>query len=396
MALSNKREVYLDHAATTPVDPQVVAAMLPCFTEYWGNPSSLYARGRQANEVLNKAREQIAQVLHCKASEVVFTSGGSEGDNLALKGAAFYARQKGGGNHIITTEFEHHAILHAAEYLEHFGFETTLLPVNSQGLVDPAELERAIRPGQTILISVMYANNEIGTVQPLAEISQIARRHNILFHSDAVQAPGNLSLDVNELGLDLMSLASHKFYGPKGVGIFYVRQGTQLLYQQQGGSQERKRRAGTENTPYIVGTARALSLAEQNRAENVSRITALRDRLLTGIQAQVPSVRVNGTMEHDQRLCHNLNVSFEGIVGEGILQALDLEGIAASSGSACNSGAVEPSHVLKAIGTPDELALGTVRFSLGKNTTTEDIDYTLAKLPGIVSRMRALFEMELV
>jgi cysteine desulfurase len=396
MSFTEKREVYLDHAATTPVDPQVVEAMLPCFTEYWGNPSSLYERGRKANEVMTQAREQVAAVLKCSPQEIVFTSGGSEGDNLALKGAAFYAQQKGQGNHIITTEFEHHAILHAAEYLEQFGFETTLLPINSDGLVDPEDVERAIRPGKTVLISVMYANNEIGTVQPLAEIGKSARRHNILFHSDAVQAPGNLSLDVNELGVDLLSLASHKFYGPKGVGIFYVRKGTQLLYQQQGGSQERKRRAGTENVPYIVGTAKALTLAEENRTANVARITALRDRLLAGLQERIPGVRVNGTMEHDKRLCHNINVSFEGITGEGILQALDLEGIAASSGSACNSGAVEPSHVLKAIGAPDELALGTVRFTLGKNTTDADIDYVLERVPEVVNRMRVLFEMEMV
>jgi cysteine desulfurase len=242
----------------------------------------------------------------------------------------------------------------------------------------------------------MYANNEIGTVQPLSEISRIARQHHILFHSDAVQAPGNLSLNVDELGVDLMSLAAHKFYGPKGIGVFYVRQGSQLLYQQQGGGQERKRRAGTENIPYIVGLARALTLAEQNRAENVARITALRDRLLAGIQERIPGVYVNGTMEHDKRLCHNLNVSFEGITGEGILQALDLEGIAASSGSACNTGSVEPSHVLQAIGTPAELALGTVRFSLGKNTTEADIAYVLEKLPVVVNRLRTLFETESV
>ncbi len=396
MTFNNKPEVYLDHAATTPVDPAVVEAMLSGFTEYWGNPSSLYARGRQANEVLNQAREQVAAVLHCRHQEIVFTSGGSEGDNLALKGAALQAQLKGQGNHLITTEFEHHAVLHAAEYLEQFGFETTLLPVNSAGLVSPEEVERAIRPGKTVLISIMYANNEIGTVQPLAEISRIARKHGVLFHTDAVQAPGNLSLDVQELGVDMLALSSHKFYGPKGVGVFYVRQGTTLLYQQQGGSQERKRRAGTENVPYIIGTAKALTLAEQNRAENVARISALRDKLLAGIQERIPNVRINGTMEHDKRLCHNLNVSFEGITGEGILQALDLEGIAASSGSACNTGAIEPSHVLKAIGAPNEVAMGTVRFSLGKNTTEDDIAYVLEKLPKVVSRMRALFEMEMV
>ncbi len=391
-----KREVYLDHAATTPVDVQVVEAMLPCFTEYWGNPSSLYQQGRQANDKMAEAREQVARVLKCSPAEIIFTSGGSESDNLALKGVAFYAQLHGKGNHIITTEFEHHAILHAAEYLEQFGFETTVLPVNSEGLIDPEDVERAIRPGKTILVSVIYANNEIGTVQPLAEIGKITRRHGVLFHTDAVQAPGNLSLDVNELGVDLLSLSSHKFYGPKGIGIFYVRQGTQLLYQQQGGGQERKRRAGTENIAFMVGTAKALTMAEENRNENVARITALRDKLLAGIQERIPDVRVNGTMAHAKRLCHNLNVSFDGITGEGILQALDLEGIAASSGSACNVGSIEPSHVLKAIGLPVELALGTVRFSLGKNTTEADIDYTLEKLPKVVGRMRTLFEMELV
>ncbi|MEI6045942.1 MAG: cysteine desulfurase family protein [Chloroflexota bacterium] len=394
MALNYKREVYLDHAATTPVDPRVVAAILPCFTEDWGNPSSLYERGRQAHAKLSQAREEVAGVLHCRPQEVVFTSGGSESDNLALKGAAFYAQFKGQGNHIITSAFEHHAILHTAEYLEQFGFETTLVPVNRAGLVTPDDITQAIRPGKTILISIMYANNEIGTVQPLTEISQIARQHHILFHTDAVQAPGNLSLDVNELGVDVMSLAAHKFYGPKGVGVLYVRQGSRLSYQQQGGSQERKRRAGTENLPYIVGLARALTLAEQDRAENVTRLTALRDRLLVGIEERIAGVLVNGTMEPSKRLGHNLNVSFEGITGEGILQALDLEGIAVSSGSACNTGSAEPSHVLQAIGTPADLALGTLRFSLGKSNTAAEIDYVLEKLPYVVKRLRNLFEME--
>ncbi len=396
MLPNEKREVYLDHAATTPVDPAVVEAMLPAFNQYWGNPSSLYERGRAAQGVMEAAREQVARVLNCKPSEIMFNSGGSEGDNLALKAVALQAKLKGQGNHIITTAFEHHAILHAAEYLEHFGVETTFLPVNSAGLVDPQDVERAIRPGQTVLVSVMYANNEIGTVQPLAEIARITKRHGLIFHTDAVQAPGNLSLDVQALGVDLLSLSSHKFYGPKGVGVFYVRAGLDkaLLYQQQGGSQERKRRAGTENIPYIVGTAKALTMAEANRAEYTLRVRQLRDHLLQGLQEQVGGVHLNGTYDPDKRLPNNINVSFEGIDEEGILQALDMQGIAASSGSACNSGAAEHSHVLQAIGAPAELAYGTVRLTLGKNTTQADIDYTLDRLPTVVNRMRALAEVK--
>lgn len=392
MLPNEKREVYLDHAATTPIDPTVVEAMLPAFNEFWGNPSSLYERGRAAHSVLENAREGVAGVLKCKPGEIVFNSGGSEGDNVALKGAALHAKFKGQGNHIITTTFEHHAILHAAEYLEHFGIETTLVPVGSDGLVNPADIERAIRPGQTSLISVMYANNEIGTVQPLAQISQLARQHNILFHTDAVQAPGNLPLEVGALGVDLLSLSSHKFYGPKGVGILYVRAGTEkrLSFQQHGGSQEKKRRAGTENIPYIVATARALTLAEANRAEYVPRVRQLRDRLLEGIEERIEGVRFNGTYAPEQRLANNINLCFEGIREEGLLQALDLQGIAASSGSACNTGAIEPSHVLQAIGVPTELAPGALRLTLGKNTSEADIDYVLARLPKIVSRMRAL------
>ncbi len=394
MLPNEKREVYMDHAATTPVDPAVVEAMLPAFNQYWGNPSSLYQQGRAAFEVMEAARQQVAEVLHCKPGDILFNSGGSEGDNLALKGVALQAKLAGKGNHIITTNFEHHAILHAAEYLEEFGIETTYVPVNRDGLVEPSEIARAIRPGQTVLVSVMYANNEIGTVQPLAEISQLTRAQGIVLHSDAVQAPGNLPLDVQTLGVDLLSLSSHKFYGPKGVGIFYVRPGLdkQLLFQQQGGSQERKRRAGTENVPYIVGTAKALSMAEANRAEYVPRVRQLRDQLLEGILARLSGVHLNGTCEADKRLPNNINLSFEGITEDGLLQALDLQGIAASSGSACNSGITEHSHVLKAIDTPSELAPGTLRLTLGKSTTEADIAYVLDRLPKVVERMRALAE----
>jgi cysteine desulfurase len=390
-----KREVYLDHAATTPVDPGVVEAMLPAFNEFWGNPSSLYERGRQAHGVMESAREKVARVLNCKPAEIVFNSGGSEGDNHALKGIALYAKLHGRGNHIITTEFEHHAVLHAAEYLEQFDIHTTFVGVNPDGLVDPEQIERAIRPGETSLISVMYANNEIGTVQPLAEIGKIAKKHGVLFHSDAVQAPGNLPLDVQALGVDMFCLSSHKFYGPKGVGIFYVRAGVEKLMEhlQQGGSQEKKRRAGTENVPYIVGTAHALAMVEASRAEYVPRVRALRDKLLAGLQERIPGVHLNGTYEPDKRLPNNINISFEGIQEQGLLQALDLQGIAASSGSACNTGAIEPSHVLKAIGVPDALAPGALRLTLGKGTTDADIEYVLEKLPTVVQRMRALSEL---
>ncbi len=390
-----KREVYLDHAATTPVDPAVVEAMLPAFEKYWGNPSSLYRQGRAAQGVMETAREEVARVLGCRPGEIIFNSGGSESDNVALKAVALAAHLHGRGNHIITTAFEHHAILHAAEYLEEFGIHTTFVPIASDGLVDPAEIEGAIRPGETVLVSVMYANNEIGTIQPLARIGEITRRHGIVFHSDGVQAPGNLPLDVSALGVDMLSLSSHKFYGPKGVGLLYVRAGVDkgLLYQQQGGSQEKKRRAGTENVPYIVGTAKALTLAEANRAEYVPRIRVLRDRLLAGIQERIRGVHLNGSYEADKRTANNLNVSFEGIHEDGILQALDMQGIAASNGSACNVGAIDPSHVLKSIGTPDELAPGALRLTLGKSTSEADIEYVLERLPGVVARMRALSQV---
>jgi len=390
LEVNNKRKVYLDYAATTPVDPVVVQAMLPCFEENWGNPSSLYASGRTANALMNTAREDIAQVLNCKQHEIIFTSGGTESDNLAIKGVALLAQQRGKGNHIIVSAIEHHAVLHAAEYLQNFGIETTYLPVNSQGLVEPAQVERAIIPGRTALVSVMYANNEIGTVQPLAQIAAITRRYKVPLHTDAVQAGGQLELDVQKLGVDLLSLSSHKFYGPKGIGILYVRHGLAMLYQQQGGSQERRRRAGTENVPYIVGTAQALTLAEKGREQEVQRLRLLRDRLKDGILSRIPDVRLNGSWLDKERLAGNFNVSLAGVEGEGLLQALDLAGIEASNGSACNVGSIEPSHVLKALGLPDAETAGTLRFSLGKYTTEADIDYVLEKLPGIVERMRAL------
>lgn len=391
--MAPKRTIYLDYAATTPVDPMVVEAMLPIFSEQWGNPSALYDSGRIANEAMENARAEIAKVLNCKPAEIIFTGGGTESDNLAIKGAALSGQQHGKGNHIIISAIEHHAVLHAAEYLKAFGIETTLVPVNSVGLVEPEAVERAIKPGQTTLISVMYANNEIGTIQPLAEISKIAKKYNILFHTDAVQAPGQLPLDVQALGVDMLSLSAHKFYAPKGIGILYVRLGTNLLYQQQGGSQERRRRAGTENVPYIVGMAKALTIVESDRAASVHKLSHLRDQLKDGILANIEDVHINGSMQEDERLAGNLNITIKGIESEGLLQALDLAGIEASNGSACNVGSVEPSHVLKALGAADAQTMGTLRFTLGKYTTQQDIEYVLEKLPNICQRMRLLSSM---
>jgi cysteine desulfurase len=385
-----KREVYLDHAATTPVDPEVVAAMLPVFNDNWGNPSALYREGRKANDALETARATVAQVLNCRPAEIIFNSGGTEGDNSAIKGVALQAQLKGKGKHIITSNFEHHAVLHSVEYLEQFGFEVTFLPINRDGLIEPEAVEQAIRP-DTVLISLIYANNEIGTVLPIAEISRIARARNIPFHTDAVQAAGYLPIDVQALGVDILTLSGHKFYAPKGAGIMYVRQGTPILYQQQGGSQEKRRRAGTENVPYIVGMAKALQIAEERRESAVGYVSTLRDKLWEGIQERIPDISLNGTIEEEKRLANNLNVTFGGIKGEGILQALDLQGISASNGSACNTGSAQPSHVLTALGVPEDLALGTVRFSLGKHNTSDDIDYVLEKLPLVVKRLRALF-----
>lgn len=378
--------IYLDHAATTPVDPEVVAAMVPYWTTGWGNPSSLYAAGRAARAAIDESRAAVARVLGCAPNEIIFTSGGTEGDNLALKGGVEAARAAGRGAHLITTAIEHHAVLHAAAYLERFGATVTRLPVDAEGFVAPAAVEAAIRP-ETCLISVMYANNEIGTIEPLAEIAAVARRHNIPFHTDAVQAAGSLPLDVRSLGVDLLTIAAHKFYGPKGVGVLYVRAGTPLLYQQQGGPQEGDRRGGTENVAAIVGLATALARADADRTAYNAHCRALRDRLIDGILATIPGSRLNGP-HGDDRLANNVNVAFEGVEGESLIIALDLEGIAASSGSACTTGATEPSHVLRAIGVPDASITGSLRLTLGRDNTPAQIDEVLALLPTIVARLR--------
>ncbi|MDP2726502.1 MAG: cysteine desulfurase NifS [Dehalococcoidia bacterium] len=380
-----KRAVYMDHAATTPVHPLALEAMLPYFSEKYGNPSSIYAVAREARKGLDEARETVANILGAKATEIVFTSGGSEGDNAAVKGAAFAAKSK--GNHIITSSVEHHAVLHTCHFLEKFGFEVTYLPVDQYGMVDPDEVGRAITD-KTILVSIMMANNEVGTVQPIAEIAKLLKGKNITFHTDAVQAAGALPIDVNQLGVHLLTLSAHKFYGPKGVGILYIKRATPFLPQQQGGGQERNRRAGTENVAGIVGLTTALKLVVENMESNNRRLMQLRDRLVQGVLPRITKSRLNG--HPIQRLPNNVNFSFEYVEGESILLSLDMLGVAASSGSACTSASLEPSHVLMAMGIPVEIAHGSLRLTLGNSNTEEDVDYVVSILPGIVEKLRAM------
>jgi cysteine desulfurase len=380
--------IYMDHAATTPVDRRVLQVMLPYWTEHYGNPSAVYRLAREAAKALQQERGTVASVLGCKPREIIFTSCGSESDNLALRGVAFAQRARGKGNHIITTPIEHHAVLHTAEELrDRFGFELTLLPVNHYGLVNPDDVSKAIRD-DTMLISVMYANNEVGTIEPIAEIGAIARERGIPFHTDGVQAGGVLPLDVDDLKVDLLSLSAHKFYGTKGVGLLYARDGVPLWPMQTGGGHERRRRAGTENVPNIVGLATALKLAYEEAEQTSRRIANLRDRLIAGVLDRIPDVHLNGHPIH--RLPNNANFTFKYIEGEAVLIQLDLVGVAASSGSACSTGAVEPSHVLRAMGVPPEEAFGSLRLTLGRENTEEDVDYVLEVLPPIVERLRAI------
>jgi cysteine desulfurase len=379
-----ERTIYLDHAATTALDARVLDAMLPYLTTEYGNASSIYTLGRHAMQAIDSAREQVADILGCRSTEVTFTGCGSESDNLAIKGIAFNSQKK--GNHLITSPIEHHAVLHTCQYLERFGFKTTYLPVDTYGRVDPDDVERAITD-QTILVSIMYANNEVGTVEPIAEIGRICRARKIPFHVDAVQAGGSLPLDVTGLNADLLSLSAHKFYGPKGAGILYARQGVRLLPQLQGGSQERGRRAGTENVAGIVGAATALRLAYEDLPKVMPRIIALRDRLISGVLT-IPGSQLTG--HPTERLPNNASFVFEGVEGESILLSLDLLGIAASTGSACTSGSVDPSHVLLAMHLPVELAHGSLRLTLGKDNTEEDVDTILAALPEIIEKLRLL------
>ncbi|HSJ52558.1 MAG TPA: cysteine desulfurase NifS [Anaerolineae bacterium] len=383
-----KRSVYLDHAATTPVDPRVVEAMLPYWTARYGNASSIYSLGRQANQDLEEARRALAEILNCGPKEVVVTSCGTESDNLALRGVALERQRRSKKNHIVTSSIEHHAIGHTVEQLvKHFGFEATYVPVDRQGLVDPAEVERAIRP-ETAIVSIMYANNEVGTIQPIAEIGAVARAHKVPFHTDAVQAGGTLSLDVEALNVDLMSLSAHKFYGPKGVGLLYVRRNVPLLPMQTGGGHERNKRAGTENVAYVVGMATALRLAYEEAEEANARIARLRDRLVAGLLQRIPDSQLSG--HATRRLPNNASLLFKYVEGESILLNLDQMGVAASSGSACTSGSLEPSHVLMAMGFPHEIAHGSLRLTFGRENSDEDVDYVLEILPGIVEKLRRM------
>lgn len=383
---AKQRMIYLDHAATTYVDPRVQDAMLPYFSEQWGNPSSVYEHGRRARRALDEARDTVARVLGCRPNEIIFTSCGSESDNLAVKGVAFALQDR--GRHIITSAIEHHAVLHSCDWLEkHFGFHITYLGVDQHGLVDLDELERAITP-ETTLISIMLANNEIGTIQPMGEISRIARAHRVVLHTDAVQAGGSLDLDVDRLGVDLLALSGHKLYAPKGVGVLYVRRGTPLLTQMQGGGQERGIRPGTENVPYAVGMATALKLANDELAERAVCNERLRDRLIEGVLAGISGSQLTG--HSTQRLPNNASFVFEGTDGESILLNLDEYGICASSGSACTAGSIEVSHVIKALGLPTELAQGSLRLTTGLRTTDEDIETTLEVLPNVIERVRSI------
>jgi cysteine desulfurase len=379
------KAIYLDYAATTPVDTEVIEAMLPYFRVTFGNPSSIHSFGQQARSAVEDAREKVASLLGAKPVEIVFTSGGTESNNIAVKGIAWGNRKK--GNHIITSAIEHHAVMEPCRFLEREGFEVTFLPVDSYGLVEPCDVEKAIT-GRTVLISIMHANNEIGTVQPIAEIGKIARERGVHFHTDAVQTFGHMPFSVDDLNVDLLSLSAHKLYGPKGVGALYIRQGTRLEPHMHGGEQEGKRRASTHNVPGIVGLAKAVGLAEKAMAEEDTRITGLRKRLIRGICDRIDRVRLNGHPE--KRLANNVNISIEYCEGEAMILSLDLMGIACSTGSACSSTSVEPSHVLRAIGLSVEETRGSLRFSLGRYTEESQIDQVLEVLPKIVKRLRAM------
>ena len=377
------RNVYMDYSATTYVKPEVLEEMMPYFTEKFGNPSSFYGISRETKRAIDKAREQVASTLKCLPEEIYFPGGGSEADNWAIKGIATAHRKK--GNHIITTKIEHHAVLHSCEFLEKFGYEVTYLDVDKEGFINLEELRNAITD-RTILVSIMFANNEIGTIQPIKEIGEICREKKVLFHTDAVQAVGNVPIDVKDMNIDLLSLAGHKVYGPKGIGALYIRKGVRIDNLIHGGAQERNRRAGTENIASIVGIGKAMEIAENNLKEHTEKLTKLRDRLIDGL-LKIPYTTLNGPRE-EKRLPGNVNVRFQFIEGESILLSLDFKGVCASSGSACTSGSLDPSHVLLSIGVPHELAHGSLRLTLGEDSTEEDVDYVIEVLPPIIQRLR--------
>ena len=383
-----KRYIYADNAATTAVSDAVLEEMLPYFKEHYGNPSSIYALGRENERAIIDARARVAKCLGAQPNEIFFTAGGSESDNWAIKGTADRLAAKG-KKHIITSVFEHHAVLHTCEFLEKHGFEITYLPVSPEGLIDPADVEKAIRE-DTALVTIMYANNEIGTVQPIAEIGAICKAHGVLFHTDAVQAVGHVDIDVKAQNIDMLSLFGHKFHAPKGIGALYVRRGIQLPNLIHGGGQESGKRAGTENVPGIIGLAKAIELATENISAKNDRIRPLRDKLIDGI-LQIDQTRLNGSRE--QRLATNINISIVGIEGESLLLMLDHYGIQASSGSACTSGSLDPSHVLLSLGLVHEVAHGSLRLSLGEDFTEEDADYILESMPKIVTYLRSMSPM---
>ena len=377
--------IYLDNAATTKTAPEVVEVMLPYFTEHYGNPSSVYGFAAANKEVITRQREIIAGTLGAKDNEIYFTAGGTESDNWALTAAAEAYGDK--GKHIITSRIEHHAILHTCQYLEKRGYEVTYLDVDENGLVNPADVEAAIRP-DTILVSIMFANNEIGTIQPIREIGEITRRKGVLFHTDAVQAFGQIPIQVDECGIDMLSASGHKLNGPKGIGFLYIRKGVKIRSFIHGGAQERKRRAGTENVPGIVGLGKAVELAVQTMDERAAKETELRDYMIRRIEEEIPYCRLNG--DSAKRLPNNVNFSFRFIEGESLLIMLDMKGICASSGSACTSGSLDPSHVLLAIGLPHEIAHGSLRITLGADTSKEDLDYVVDCLKEIVEQLRSM------
>ena len=379
------KRVYLDYAATTPTHPEVIQAMLPYFNDSFGNPSSIYSYGQEVKGAVNEVRSQIAEFINARSEEIVITSGGTEADNHAVKGVVAANEKK--GNHIITSGIEHHAVIDTCQSLERHGAQVTYLPVDSYGMVDPDSVRKAIT-GKTILVSIMHANNEVGTIQPIAEIGKITREAGVYLHTDAVQTVGHIPVDVNELGVDLLSLSAHKLYGPKGVGALYIRKGTKINPLIHGGGQEKGRRSGTENIPGIVGLGKAIEMVRQEMDDEATWLTSLRDRLIYGIQESIDHSQLNG--HPTQRLPNNVNVSVDYVEGESMVLNLDLEGICASTGSACSSTSLEPSHVLLAMGLSHEQAHGSLRFTLGKWNSKEDIELVIEILPGIVNKLRAM------
>ena len=377
------QRVYMDHNATTPVHPEILEAMMPFFRDQFGNPSSIHWAGREVKSALDEAREKVAALLKANPQEILFTSGGTESDNMAIKGVAYSLKEK--GRHIITSRVEHHAVLHTCQFLEKAGYEVTYLPVDSEGLINPENLRRAIRP-DTILITIMMANNETGTISPFQEIGEVAREKGVVFHTDAVQAVGKIPIDLQKFPAEILSLSGHKLYAPKGIGAQYIRSGVRFAQLVHGGSQEANRRAGTENIPSIIGLGKACEIAQRDFDRRVQHLLGLRERLHQGIIRQIPHIKLNG--HPTKRLPNTLNMSFLYIEGESILLNLDLEGVAVSSGSACTSGSLDPSHVLLAMGVPHEIAQSAIRFSLGWKNTEQEVDYVLEVLPRIVQRLR--------